>query len=179
MTDEELMELLVDENEEAFTLLYEKYKNHVYRYIHSLIGKSHIVEDIFHEIFLSLYRSRKSYARLSTFKTYLFSIARSKCIDYMRKNKNLVVYLDNSDLEKQGYSENFAERLHREQVQTDFNSLLSLLPDKQKSALHLKDVEGMDYETISTILNMPLGTVKTLIHRGRESIYKEIRSKYE
>lgn len=53
MTDEELMGLLVDENEEAFTLLYEKYKNHVYRYIHSLIGKSYIVEDIFHEVFLS------------------------------------------------------------------------------------------------------------------------------
>ena len=97
----------------------------------------------------------------------------------MRKNKNLVFYLDNSDLEKQGYSENFAERLHREKVRMDFNSLMSLLPEKQKSALHLKDVEGMDYETISTILNMPLGTVKTLIHRGRESIYKAIRSKYE
>ena len=71
------------------------------------------------------------------------------------------------------------ERIFFNQIKKDFNKLIEEFSEEKKSALFLRDIEGFDYANIGKILNLPIGTVKALIHRGREVIYKKLRRRYD
>jgi RNA polymerase sigma-70 factor, ECF subfamily len=178
MCDEELMILIKEDNEDAFNILYEKYRDIIYRYVISIIGYNQFVEDIFHDVFLSIFINRKTYSAISKFSTYIFSVVRSKCIDFLRKNSKYLGVNDSYINEIEFNEENDKKILNKD-IRRDFIELLNIFPEKQKSSLYLKDIAELGYEEISEIINIPLGTVKTLIHRGREIIYKELRRKYE
>lgn len=178
MNDNELMLLLKEDNEEAFNLLYEKYKNSTYRYIISFIKDPAYAEDLFHEVFLSIYRNRSSYRAIASFKTYLFTVVRSKCIDFIRKNKTTPAGLDEITAQQIRDPVDTEKKLFSKEVKQDFAKLLDDMDEKKRSALYLKDIENLDYESIADILNIPVGTAKTLVRRGREKTYGKLRSMY-
>ena len=179
MKDNELMLLLKQGNEEAFDILYEKYRNSVYRYIISLIGSCHEVEDLFHEVFLSIYKNRKSYAAIAKFKTYLFTVTRSKCIDFLRKKKIYIASMDEMEVDFADPAGNVQEKnVFTAEVIEDYNRLLEDFAEETKTALVLRDIEMMDYKSIAEIMDRPLGSVKNMIHRGRAKIYNKLRKHY-
>ncbi|MCG8568889.1 MAG: RNA polymerase sigma factor [Spirochaetes bacterium] len=179
MTDQELMILIKKGDTEAFNLLYEKYQQSVYRFIYTLIGNSMETEDIFQEVFLSLYRNRKTYIHLAKFSTYLFTITRSRCIDYLRKMKPETLSDEEYPVDQIRDERNIQDQLDKQEIYRDYYQLLENMPEIKKTALFLKDMEGYDYQSIAEILNKPLGTVKTIIHRARERVYSALRSQYE
>ena len=178
MTDEELMIMVKNDDNDAFGLLYEKYKDVIYRYIIFLIGQNPLIEDIFQEVFLSIYKNRNSYIQTAKFTTYIYSITRNKCIDFIRKNGKYL-NTDQDFIEKLEYFPDEDQSLMNKSVKNDFLGLIGVFPEKQRSAIYLKDIEGFGYEEISAIINIPLGTVKSLIHRAREIVYDKLRRKYE
>jgi RNA polymerase sigma factor (sigma-70 family) len=177
MTDEDLMILVKEDNEDAFGILYKRYKDVIYRYVISLVGYNSFIEDVFQEVFLSIFKNRKTYRNMSKFSTYIFTISRSKCIDFIRKNRK---YLDmNEDfMNSVSYDDKCDTAILGADVKRDFMGLIAVFPEKQRSAMYLKDIAELSNEEISAIINIPIGTVKTIIHRGREIIYKELRRKY-
>lgn len=170
-------------DQDAFGEIVEIYKNSVYQLCFRMLGNRHEAEDMAQEAFIRAFVNIKSFNQSLKFSTWLFRIATNLCIDRIRKKKP-DHYLDAEVAGIEGltmYSqipsdtplpEKELESLElKEAVQKE----ILKLPDKYRSAIVLKYIEGLSLNEISEILDLPLGTVKTRIHRGREALRQQLR----
>ncbi|MDP4086115.1 MAG: RNA polymerase sigma factor SigW [Bacillota bacterium] len=169
-------------NVNAFGEVVEIYKNKVYLLCYRMLGNSHEAEDIAQEAFIRAFVNIKSYKQEFKFSTWLFRIATNLCIDRLRKKKP-DFYLDAEVEGTEGltmYSqvpsntqlpENELESL---ELQDTVQKGILNLPEKYRTVIILKYIEDLSLNEISEILDMPLGTVKTRIHRGREALRKQL-----
>jgi RNA polymerase sigma-70 factor (ECF subfamily) len=148
-----------------------------------MLGNRHEAEDIAQEAFIRAYVNIKSFNQDLKFSTWLFRIATNLCIDRIRKKKpdyyldaevsgtdGLTMYSQLSSNSPLPENELESLELH-ETVQKE----ILKLPEKYRSVIVLKYMEELSLNEISEILDMPLGTVKTRIHRGRESLRQQLR----
>ncbi|MGO4890572.1 RNA polymerase sigma factor SigW [Anaerobacillus sp. MEB173] len=170
-------------DQQAFAELVELYKNKVYQISYRMVGNSHEAQDIAQEAFLRAYTNIHSYDHNRKFSTWLFRIATNLSIDRLRKKKPdyyLDAEVDGTD-GLTGYSQIAADQdLPEDQVvayemQEWIQNEILLLPPKYRSAIILKYIEDLSLKEISEILDIPVPTVKTRIHRGRESLRKKLR----
>jgi RNA polymerase sigma-70 factor, ECF subfamily len=170
-------------DQDAFGEIVEIYKNSVYQLCFRMLGNRQEAEDIAQEAFIRAYVHIKSFNQDLKFSTWLFRIATNLCIDRMRKKKP-DYYLDAEVAGTEGltmYSqipsdtplpENEVESLElHDTVQKE----ILKLPEKYRSPIVLKYIEDLSLNEISEILDLPLGTVKTRIHRGREALRQQLR----
>ncbi|WP_413304590.1 RNA polymerase sigma factor SigW [Bacillus sp. 1P10SD] len=170
-------------DQDAFGEIVEIYKNSVYQLCFRMLGNRHEAEDVAQEAFIRAYVNIKSFNQDLKFSTWLFRIATNLCIDRMRKKKP-DYYLDAEVAGTEGLTmyaqvpsntplpENEVESLElHETVQQE----ILKLPEKYRSAIVLKYIEELSLNEISEILDLPLGTVKTRIHRGREALRQQLR----
>jgi RNA polymerase sigma-70 factor, ECF subfamily len=170
-------------DQDAFGEIVEIYKNSVYHLCYRMIGNQHEAEDLAQEAFLRAYVNIKSFNQELKFSTWLFRIATNLCIDRIRKKKP-DYFLDAEVSGTEGltmYSqipsttplpENQLESL---ELQATVQKEILKLPEKYRSVIVLKYIEELSLNEISEILDLPLGTVKTRIHRGREALRKQLR----
>ncbi|MCU9614987.1 RNA polymerase sigma factor SigW [Caldibacillus lycopersici] len=167
----------------AFGEIVELYKSKVYQLCYRMLGNSHEAEDIAQEAFIRAYVNIDRYNIDRKFSTWLYRIATNLCIDRIRKKKP-DYYLDAEIAGTEGmnmYSQIAAEGMLPEDEVTsmELQALIQReilnLPEKYRSVIVLKYIEELSLNEISEILDMPLGTVKTRIHRGREALRKQLR----
>ncbi|WP_419954745.1 RNA polymerase sigma factor SigW [Neobacillus niacini] len=170
-------------DQDAFAEIVELYSNSIYQLGYRMLGNRHEAEDIAQEAFIRAYVNIKSFNQDLKFSTWLFRIATNLCIDRMRKKKP-DYYLDAEVSGTDGltmYSqlasnsplpENELESL---ELQESVQKEILKLPEKYRSVIVLKYIEELSLNEISEILDLPLGTVKTRIHRGREALRQQLR----
>ena len=170
-------------DQNAFGEIVEIYKDKVFQLAYRMLGNRHEAEDIAQEAFIRAYVNIQSYNINLKFSTWLYRIATNLCIDRIRKKKP-DYYLDAEVAGTEGltmYSqiasktplpEDDVESL---ELQDTIQRAISKLPEKYRSVIVLKYIEELSLNEISEILDMPLGTVKTRIHRGRETLRKQLR----
>lgn len=170
-------------DQNAFGEIVEIYKDKVFQLAYRMLGNRHEAEDIAQEAFIRAYVNIQSYNINLKFSTWLYRIATNLCIDRIRKKKP-DYYLDAEVAGTDGltmYSqipsktslpEDDIESL---ELQDTIQRAISKLPEKYRSVIVLKYIEELSLNEISEILDMPLGTVKTRIHRGRETLRKQLR----
>ncbi|GAA5416982.1 ECF RNA polymerase sigma factor SigW [Paraliobacillus ryukyuensis] len=167
----------------AFEDIVTFYQDKVYQICFRLIGNRHEAEDLAQETFIRAYVNIHSYDEKRKFSTWLFRIATNVTIDRIRKKKP-DYFLDAEIKGTEGldmYSQLAKEQpLPEEEVesfelQTYIQQQIMSLPTKYRSVIALRFVEEMSLAEISEILDIPLGTVKTRIHRGREALRKKLR----
>jgi RNA polymerase sigma-70 factor (ECF subfamily) len=178
MTDEELMLLTKQDDNDAFLKLYERWKKSVFRYISFFTKSPDEAEDILQEAFLSIYKSRGRYSVQAKFSTFLFTVVRSKCIDFLRTQRQATALEDCGEV-FMDQTASVVDAVLARDLQRDFVDYLNSLPESQRSAVYLRDIEQLTYEQIAEVLSLPLGTVKSYIHRGREMTYSYLRRRYE
>jgi RNA polymerase sigma-70 factor, ECF subfamily len=170
-------------DQDAFGEIVEIYKNSVYQLCFRMLGNSHEAEDIAQEAFLRAYVNIKSFNQDLKFSTWLFRIATNLCIDRIRKKKP-DYYLDAEVAGTEGltmYSQIPSEtklpekELESLELQETVQKEILKLPEKYRTAILLKYIEDLSLNEISEILDLPLGTVKTRIHRGREALRQQLR----
>ncbi|WP_066321584.1 RNA polymerase sigma factor SigW [Bacillus sp. FJAT-29814] len=170
-------------DQDAFGEIVEIYKNSVYQLCYRMLGNSHEAEDIAQEAFLRAYVNIKSFNQDLKFSTWLFRIATNLCIDRIRKKKP-DYYLDAEVAGTEGltmYSQIPSDtelpekELESLELQETVQKEILKLPEKYRSAIVLKYIEDLSLNEISEILDLPLGTVKTRIHRGREALRQQLR----
>ena len=152
---------------ESFRLLVERYQKPVIRMIANLINDRHICEDIAQEVFLAAYKKLPSFdpAR-SSFSTWLFTIAKNKSINAMKKRKILPI---GNPPENPDFSEPADSLIQNELfVKLDW-ALMSLSP-KYKRALVLAEFESLPYEQIAQIEGVRIGTIKSRINRAKQRL---------
>ncbi|MTT31495.1 RNA polymerase sigma factor SigW [Terrilactibacillus sp. BCM23-1] len=167
----------------AFAEVVDMYKNGVYNICLRMVGNRQEAEDLSQEAFIRAYTKIDKYDVERKFSTWLYRIATNLSIDYLRKKKPNV-YLD-ADLPG---TEDFTlksqladgeplpeESIVNSETQALIQQEINQLPLKYRSAIVLKYIQDMNLKEISEILNIPVGTVKTRIHRGREALRKRLR----
>ncbi|MBC5636704.1 MULTISPECIES: RNA polymerase sigma factor SigW [Ornithinibacillus] len=159
------------------------YQDKIYQHCYRMLGNAHEAEDIAQEAFIRAYINIHSYDERRKFSTWLYRIATNLTIDRLRKRKP-DYYLDAEVKGTDGldmYSQLAAdEKLPEDQLeglelQNYIQKQIAELPAKYRSIIMLRYLEDFSLQEISEILDIPIGTVKTRIHRGREALRKKLR----
>ncbi|WP_106495417.1 RNA polymerase sigma factor SigW [Lentibacillus sp. Marseille-P4043] len=170
-------------DQSAFEDIVAFFQNKIYQHCYRMLGNAHEAEDIAQEAFIRAYINIHSYDDRRKFSTWLYRIATNLTIDRIRKRKP-DYYLDAEIKGTEGlnmYSQLEADnRLPEEEVESlelksYIHQEISELPPKYRTIIILRYLEEFSLKEISEILDIPLGTVKTRIHRGREALRKKLR----
>lgn len=169
-------------DQQAFAELVELYKDKVYQISYRMVGNVHEAQDIAQEAFLRAYMNIETYDVDRKFSTWLFRIVTNLSIDRLRKKKP-DYYMDQEVDGTTGLtlSSQIAatDELPEDQVityelQDWIQGEILNLPSKYRSAIILKYIEDLSLKEISDVLDLPIATVKTRIHRGREALRKRL-----
>ncbi len=167
---------------EAFAEIVELYQDVLYRVCYRMLGNKYEAEEIAQEAFVRAFINIHTFDPNRKFSTWLYRIGTNLCIDRIRKKKP-DYYLDAEVAGTEGlnmYSQIASteelpeQELLKMEMQDRVQYEVSRLPDKYRTVIVLKYMEDLPLQEISEILEMPLGTVKTRIHRGREALRKQL-----
>ncbi|WP_226038562.1 RNA polymerase sigma factor SigW [Aquibacillus saliphilus] len=170
-------------NQSAFEDVVAFYQNKVYQICYRIIGNAHEAEDLAQETFIRAYVNIHSFDSRRKFSTWLYRIATNITIDRIRKKKPdyfldaEVKGTDGLDMYSQLSSDQPLpeDEVESIELQNYIQEEIMNLPAKYRSVIALRFVDELSLNEISEILNIPVGTVKTRIHRGREALRKRLR----
>ena len=174
--DKKLYNDYLNGEKEAFEILYNKYKNKIEYFIYNIVKDYQKAEDIAQETFI--YVIQHQMRENSSFKYYIYLVARSKALNYInvekRRNEITEKYLanDNEQIEKDVLDIITAEESKKELLES-----IELLDERYKNAIYLVNIEGLSYEETSKILGETLQNTKNLIHRGKKKLRKILLKK--
>ncbi|HZG78083.1 MAG TPA: sigma-70 family RNA polymerase sigma factor [Paenibacillus sp.] len=181
MTDSQLIREIKDGNVQLYKELVTRYERKILLFIYHMLKNSrmdHMAEDMCQETFYKAYRSLHSFREVeASFSTWLYTIARNTVLSELRKNRNGNVYLEDSGFEPITSTDALPEQtvLRSEKVQM-VREAINSLPEKQRSALILREYDGMDYQEIANILGQTVSSVKSLLFRARASVKTQLES---
>ncbi|MBM6829234.1 sigma-70 family RNA polymerase sigma factor [Anaerotignum lactatifermentans] len=179
----ELVALARQGDMDAFEALILQHEKIVYNIAFRMMGGGEDVKDMAQEVFLKVYRNLERFDGKSAFSTWIYRIAVNTCIDEIRKRKGKQTYSLDAELEDEdgNYKKQFAdeggrpeEEILQKELRGEVLAALETLSPEHKAAVILRDIRGYSYEEIAEMIQMPLGTVKSRISRGRAQLKEEI-----
>ncbi len=182
--DQQLVERAQRGDKHAFELLIIKYQRRLARLISRFVRDAAEVEDVTQEAFIKAYRALPGFRGESAFYTWLYRIGINSAKNYLLAAKRRVPTTtffdadDAEDFEDGGLLREVntpENELMSKQVVEVVNASLQQLPDDLRTALTLREIEGLSYEEIATVMNCPIGTVRSRIFRAREAIAENLR----
>jgi RNA polymerase sigma-70 factor (ECF subfamily) len=166
----------------AFDLLVLKYQHKVASVVSRLVSEPDAIEDIVQEAFIKAYRALPGFRGDSAFFTWIYRIATNTAKNHLESMSRRPSYRgkDIDDVAQIDMPEKLRDHdtpdglLARSQLESHLQKALKLLPEDLKTALTLREFEGLSYQDISEIMDTPIGTVRSRIFRARESIENEL-----
>ena len=179
-SDEELIEQFQNENLYAFEEIVRRYKDQLVNFAYRFLGDIGEAEDIVQETFIRVYRKKKAYRNVAKFSTWIYTITGNLAKTELRRRKRRKILsvsslgFEDKDYElrdgKKGPEESVDEILKEDIVQRAIDSL----PEKFREVIIFRDIQELSYEEISSILKIPLGTVKSRVNRGRFKLQEKL-----
>ena len=172
-SDPELVERARGGEREAFGFLYRRHQAYVYRFARAMTGSAALAEDIVQEVFLALMRDLDRYdARRAGLRTYLFGIARNLA-RYKTRSLRRLISLD--QVEEAVGREDPAAALSSNEETRHLRRCLGALPARYREVIILCDLQELDYAETAVVLKVPIGTVRSRLHRGRQLLIQRLR----
>ncbi len=167
---------------DAFEQLVNLYKDKIFHLGYRMLNDKHEAEDIVQETFLRVYKNLDKFDEAHKFSTWIYRIATNLCIDRLRKRK-AGYSLDAETRDGEGLE--WHDKLATEhpgpesevlltETQEHIRRAINTLPDKYKSIVILRYLHDLSLQEISDIVEMPVTTIKTRIHRGREHLRRKL-----
>ena len=183
-TDEQLIKEFQEGNKVAYEMLYNKYKDRIYNFVYRYVNDVPTAQDIAHDTFLKLYTHKHTYREIAKFSTWLYTIALNMSRTELRKKKRRKTYstseLSTEDREFAISSDNNVIRdKASDSLEINFvvNSCLMKLSEEFRTMIIFRDIQELSYDVISNIMELPIGTVKSRINRGRIKLNKYLKEK--
>jgi RNA polymerase sigma-70 factor (ECF subfamily) len=184
LSDEDLMARVAEEEERAFTELVRRFQGRVINLISRVLNDRESADDLAQEVFVRVYVHRRNYRRGSRFSTWLFTIAANLAKNEIRRRVRrrhwfsldaLQEVLKDSAPQLADPAEGKERSLEREQLQEAMGRAIATVPEKYRLAVVLRDLEGLPYEEIATVLGIPGGTVRSRINRARGMLKRKLQ----
>jgi len=173
LTDQQLIAKTLDGQTAAFGILVRKYQNRLFNSMVHLLRNQSDAEDVVQDAFLLALRKLDSFQGNSQFYTWLFRIARNTAISKLRRKKP-TVSLESPDSEQRlDFPDDGpapSTEMERRERQMGLMAAMDLLSSEHREILILREMEDQSYETISEILDLPVGTVRSRLHRARSQL---------
>jgi RNA polymerase sigma-70 factor (ECF subfamily) len=188
MTDREIDRQLVARaqrgDKQAFELLVEKYQRKLARLLSRFIRDPAEVEDVTQEAFIKAYRALPAFRGDSAFYTWLYRIGINTAKNYlMAMGRRAPTSTEVEAEEAEGFEEGEQLRdintpeslLLSKEIARTVNATIEQLPEELRTAIQMREIEGMSYEDIAKAMDCPIGTVRSRIFRAREAIAEQLR----
>lgn len=182
--DQQLVERAQRGDKKAFELLVVKYQRKLARLLSRFIRDAGEVEDVTQEAFIKAYRALPSFRGDSAFYTWLYRIGINTAKNYLvatGRRAPTVTGVDNEEAEDIEEGDQLRDlntpesHLMSRQIVETVNKTLEDLPEELRTAITLREIDGMSYEEIAQVMNCPIGTVRSRIFRAREAIAERLR----
>lgn len=181
VTDETLIARFQKGDVQAFDVLVRRYKDQLLNYVYRFVGNRVDAEDIVQETFLRVFKNKHYYKEIAKFSTWVYTIAGNLAKTELRRRKRRKVFsVSNFVNEERDYDIPDMDQTPEQKVDGSLKDdiiqkAIDKLPSKFKEVILLRDVQGFSYEEISQILNIPLGTVKSRVNRGRLKLQEDLK----
>ena len=182
--DQALVERAQRGDQKAFGMLVEKYQRKLGRLLSRMVRDQAEVEDVVQESFIKAYRALPNFRGDSAFYTWLYRIGINTAKNYLvsmgrRPQISHDVEIEDAenfeDAEELRTAETPETEMMTKEIAKTVNETMMALPDELRTAITLRELEGLSYEEIATLMNCPIGTVRSRIFRARETIAVKLR----
>ncbi|WP_020616663.1 RNA polymerase sigma factor [Paenibacillus daejeonensis] len=179
MTDSQLIKAIKDGNVQLYSDLMRRYQRKILAFIYHMLkgaGMEILAEDLCSETFYKAYRSLHSFREVdASFSTWLYTIARNTVLSELRKQKSGNISLDESGYIPVAPIETVPEQqLLLNERMSLVRQAINNLPEKQRSALILREYDQLEYQEIAEILGQSVSSVKSLLFRARASVKSQL-----
>ena len=180
-SDEELILRFQSGDENAYIELVNRYKDRLKNFAFYFLKDEEQAEDTVQDTFIKLYEKKDYYRPIGKFSTCIYTITRNLANTELRKKKRKkLVYLSQFKKEKGDYELPADEQGLDKNYENEFlikkiHEAIEKLPENYKSVMVLRDIQGLSYDEISEIVQVPLGTVKSRINRARLQLQLEMQ----
>lgn len=191
LPDADVVRLAQEGRELAFRELVRRYERPVFSLVYRMVRNRELAEDLAQDAFIKVLNHIDRYSPEFKFSSWVFKIANNVAIDHLRRRKLDTISIDgsahaNSPAEVQASTfeladgqESALDELEAKELGDAIEAAIGELRPEYRSCIMLRHVEGRSYEEIASLLDLPLGTVKTYIHRARHELrqtLEELRS---
>jgi len=165
----------------AYNELMQLYRDPIYFMLYEKVGDQELAKDLTIEALGKAFKKLHMYTPDYTFSTWLYTVARNNCIDYLRKHKLPTISIDKMMLDKDGKRNAFDLKSNdpnpesvmiKKQRIAILRQIVDQLKPKYRDLVKLRYFKELSYEEIAEILEIPLGTVKAQLYRSREQLFK-------
>jgi len=186
--DAELVARVQKGDKRAFDLLVLKYQRRIMRLLGRMVRDTDEIEDLAQETFIKAYRAIKQFRGDSAFYTWLYRIAVNTARNWQSsQQRRLPVAIEYENDEGETFDQidrltdisTPSSILHSKQVAQVIEQTMAELPEELRTALTLREIEGMTYEEIAQAMDCPIGTVRSRIFRAREAVATALRELHE
>lgn len=179
--DEELIKRFQNGDVYAFEMIVHRYKDPLVNFVYNFLGSRIDAEDVVQETFLRVFKNKHLYRDVAKFSTWIYTIAGNLAKTELRRRKRRRVF----SLSQMGYENKdydvpdtvfTPDRMVDDKMKgSEIRKEIDDLPVKFKEVVVLRDIHEFSYEEISHILNIPIGTVKSRVNRGRLRLQKRLK----
>ena len=181
-SDQEVVAAATSGREAAYRELVRRYERPVFSLIYRMVRNRELAEDLSQETFIKVLNALASYRPEYKFSSWVFKIANNAAIDHLRRRELDTLSLEGSPhadtaekieataLQIGEKAESALDAVANKELGTEIERAIARLRPEYRTCILLRHVEGRAYEEIAEMLNLPLGTVKTYIHRARNEL---------
>ncbi|MRW84197.1 RNA polymerase sigma factor RpoE [Pseudoduganella sp. FT26W] len=182
--DQLLVERVRDGDKQAFDLLVAKYQRRLMRLLSRIVHDPAEAEDVVQETFIKAYRALRHFRGDSAFYTWLYRIGINTAKNFLAtQGRRMPTSTDADSEQAEGFNDGEHLRdintpesmLASKQIAQTVNAAMDALPVDLRTAIALREIEGLSYEEISDIMACPIGTVRSRIFRAREVIAEKLK----
>ncbi len=188
VTDQQVVERASTGSEAAYRELVRRYQRPVFSLIYRMVRDRELAEDLTQETFVKVLNAIDRYRPEYKFSSWIFKIANNASIDHLRRRELDTLSLDGgpdamtpdrvqaTSLQLGDGAESQLEELEARELGTQIERAIGALRPEYRSCIIMRHVEGRAYDEIAEVLDLPLGTVKTYIHRARAELRESLGS---
>ena len=173
-TDKDLYNEFLNGNNEAFNELISKYQHNLLYFIMRYIKSKEAAEDILQDVIIYVLEKKENYNFEYSFKTYLYMIAKSRAINYIKKQNRCINYNEYENLYED--IEDVEDKIFTSERQIKIRNAINKMKPDYQTVIYLTQIEDMSYKEVARIMDKEIGQVKTLVHNSKKKL-KELLKK--
>jgi len=178
-SDDQLVRRTLAGDREAFGTLVERHRRRAYNLALRMLGREEDARDATQEAFLTAFRKLSSFRGDAAFSTWLHRVTVNACYDLLRRSARAPLAPSGDDQPQPEPGPPIPDHAEATADRVDVRRALLGLPPEHRAVLVLHDVQDLPYEEVARILGVPVGTVKSRLHRARVALGRELRGEAE